>query len=276
MIENAYGKINISLNITGIREDGYHLLDMIMVPIDLYDILEIDIAEKTTFTSNTPFGWDKGNLIYKAVEGMKKQFNIKDEFNIRLEKHIPAQAGLAGGSADAGAAIRILNRLCNLNLTDQQLIDFGVKIGADVPYCIFNKPSRIKGIGEQLEFFEMKKEYDVILVKPDQGISTVEAYKLSDKIGGEHPDIDKVVEAFINGTEIPLGNTLEKSAIALLPVIQEIKNDFISYGYDHPLMTGSGSTVFHLVDRNEDTDYLVSEMKKKYNFVVKISVNNRQ
>lgn len=165
MKEFANAKVNLGLDVVGERADGYHLLDMIMVPLALGDDIDIEISDEDCFTSNTSLGWDKGNLMYRAVELMRQEYGIREHFKIDLHKRIPMQAGLAGGSADCAAVMRAVNVLCDLGLSEAELMKLGVRLGADVPYCIFNKPARVQGIGEVVSPIEIKKNYHILLVK---------------------------------------------------------------------------------------------------------------
>ena len=274
MKEKAYGKINVGLNIVGKREDGYHLLDMIMVPVDIYDTLEITIADNTSFTSNTSLPWDKRNLIYRAVELMKERYGLKHEYEVRLTKRIPEQAGMAGGSSDAAAALRLINRLEKLDLSLEQLAEIGVRLGADVPFCVYSRPARVQGIGEKIRLLELKEGYDVLLVKPAKGVSTAECFRLADESDCAHPDIDELERRFLNHEDMTgiIGNSLEASAIKLLPEIAEIKQELIREGFANPLMTGSGSAVFALLEKGIDCEGFINKGQKKYDFCIKTTL----
>ena len=274
MIEKAYAKINISLNIIGKRADGYHELDMIMVPVSLYDTVHLNRAEEMSFESNTSLGWNEGNLMYRAVELMKDRFDLKSNYRVRLIKRIPEQAGMAGGSADCAAILRLINRLEKFGLTDEQLAEIGVSLGADVPFCVHQKPARVQGIGEKIRLLGEHDRYDVIIVKPSEGVSTGRAFALADSSEGEHPDMDKVEECYLKqeGLEKVMGNTLQKPAISLVPVIGEIIEEARSAGFDKVLMTGSGSAVFMLIDGNENVRKMMNQYQKKYKFVTKCHI----
>ena len=271
MLEKAYGKINLSINVLRRRPDGYHDLDMIMVPIALHDDLQIEISEQMSYTGNTDLPFDQHNTICKAIELLRAEFGFRENFRINLTKRIPMQAGLAGGSADGAAALRAVNRLLDLGLSEQQLALRAAKIGMDVCFCIYQRAARVKGAGEIIEPFEMKRNYEVLLVKPQQGISTGKAYGMLDLERCDHPDITALQEALINGEEITalLGNSLEESAFRLLPEIREIKETVKSFGYNDVLMSGSGSTVFVLLPEDKQCEELINELKNRYNFVIK-------
>lgn len=266
MKEFANAKVNLGLDIIGEREDGYHLLDMVMVPLALGDDIDIEISDEDHFTSNTSLGWDKGNLMYRAVELMRKEYGIRKHFKIDLFKRIPMQAGLAGGSADCAAVMRAVNVLCELGLSEEELMELGVRLGADVPYCIFNKPARVQGIGERVTPVDMKNKYHILLVKPEEGVSTKEVYQLFDS--SRHVDIDQLVRQLSEGEKLTLGNVLEDSAFRLLPEIEAIKLLCITMGCENSLMSGSGSCVFAISENRADLTPVFSYFKKIYNFVL--------
>ncbi len=271
MIEKAYGKINLSIDVIGKRADGYHQLDMIMLPIDLYDVVEMEVSEQMEYQCNIEMPYDEHNIVYKAVELMRRRFGFKENFRIILTKNIPMQAGLAGGSADAATVMRLINQLLDLKQTKEQLASLGKQIGADVPFCVYGCPARVQGIGEQVTPFKLEQGYDVLLIKPEAGISTKTCFELTDKENLVHPDMDKLQQAFINHQPFAhlLGNSLQPAAIKMLPQIAEILNDCKQQGYDNSLMTGSGSTCFVIVEQGTNLDDFVRRMQKKYDFVYK-------
>lgn len=249
MKERAYAKINLCLDVIRRREDGYHDLRMIMVPLDFYDVLEMKPAEKTTLSINR--SWlpvnDK-NTVIKAINVMQEAYGFEQNYACTLQKHIPSQAGLAGGSADAAAAIRIMNRLQNLHMTRDDMIAAGKQIGADVPFCTVNKPSVVEGIGERITPFENNLKFHVLLVKPHKGVSTKKAFEGIDFKTVVHPDPAVIRDAMVNNDYDALvhglGNSLEKVSMDLVPEIGTIKQDLMDLGFDGALMSGSGSTVF--------------------------------
>ena len=274
MIIKANGKINLSLDITGKRADGYHLLDMIMLPIDLYDLVEVELSDQDHFESNCDLGWDSKNIIYRAVEMMRTAFSLSQHFSIKLEKHIPLQAGLGGGSSDCAAVLKAINELCELNLSFEQLCAIGVKLGADVPFGLYQAPARVKGIGEEIIPLTGLKEKEVLLVKPRRGVNTAEAFRLSDEREIIHPDIDEVERRLLNDEPLDnvLGNSLEESASLLVEEISELKEFCLREGYRQCAMSGSGSTVFVLEDGVNDLDELYAKLRKKADFVVKTKI----
>lgn len=247
MFEKAYGKINLSLNIKGVREDGYHTLESIFLPINFYDELYITKSDEMLFECNRKYiRFNEQNTIVKAIDLMKKEFNINDNFKVVLNKQIPMQAGLAGGSSDGAATIRILNKMYHLDLNEEKIKELCLKIGADVYFTYYHKPAFVSGIGDEIRFIDIKDDYYVLIVKPRKGVSTKECYKLMNMDSCYHPDISKLEEALINGNDIIqfLGNSMEEAAISLLKDIEDIKKLLIENGAPFALMSGSGSSVF--------------------------------
>lgn len=280
MKERAYAKINLCLDVVGKREDGYHDLKMIMVPINFYDVLEMEFAEETTLELNRDYlPINDKNTIIKAIHIMQEKYNFKEEFRCRLEKHIPTRAGLAGGSADAAAAIRIINRMCNLHLTKDEMIAVGKEVGADVPFCILNQPAFVEGIGEKITTFSCNLDFYLLLIKPRKGVSTAEAFHIVDEQEGIHPDCKAMQEALesndYDGIISSLGNSMENAAMTLVPEIRNAKQDLLELGFDGVLMSGSGSTVFGITKDVELLDRSVDILKKKRYFVRKTTVHTR-
>lgn len=274
MIEKAYGKINISLDIVGKRSDGYHELDMIMVPVGIYDTLYLKKDKEMSFVSNCSLRWDESNLIYKAVMLMKKTFSLDSNYSIRLIKRIPEQAGMAGGSADCAAVMRLINKVEKLCLSREELAGLGVKLGADVPFCIYQEAARVKGIGEKIRALPEHEKYDVVIIKPDKGVSTAAAFKMADEGECLHPGMDKVEELYLSHGELEtvMGNSLQQPAISMLPEIEDILNECKKAGFTKSLMTGSGSAVFALVEKHQNVTEFIKRMKKKYKFTYKTQI----
>ena len=280
MKERAYAKINLCLDVVGKREDGYHDLKMIMVPINFYDVLEMEFAPETTLELNRDYlPINDKNTIIKAIHIMQEKYNITDEFRCRLEKHIPTRAGLAGGSADAAAAIRMINRMCNLHLTKDEMIAVGKEVGADVPFCILNRPAFVEGIGEKITTFSCSPDFYLLLIKPRKGVSTAEAFHIVDEQEGIHPDCKAMQEALesndYDGIISSLGNSMENAAMTLVPEIRKAKKDLLDLGFDGVLMSGSGSTVFGITKDVELLDRSIDILKKKKYFVRKTTVHTR-
>lgn len=280
MKERAYAKINLCLDVVGKREDGYHDLKMIMIPINFYDVLEMEFAEETTLELNRDYlPINDKNTIIKAIHIMQERYNIEEEFRCRLEKHIPTRAGLAGGSADAAAAIRMINRMCNLHLTKDEMITAGKEVGADVPFCILNRPAFVEGIGEKITTFSCNPDFYLLLIKPRKGVSTAEAFHIVDEQEGIHPDCKAMQKALeyndYEGIIVSLGNSMENAAMTLVPEIRKAKQDLLELGFDGVLMSGSGSTVFGITRDVELLDSSIDVLKKKRYFVRKTTVHTR-
>ena len=268
MKERAYAKINLCLDVVGRRDDGYHELKMIMVPIDFYDILEMNPAYETSLSLNRNYlPVNEKNTIIKAIRVMQEEYGFTEEFECILTKHIPTRAGLAGGSADAAAAIRMINRMLRLNLSMDEMIEIGRRVGADVPFCIMNRPALVEGIGEKIMPFRCHPDFDILLVKPRKGVSTKEAFDIVDNSENEHPDCMKLMNALImndyEGVVTTLGNSLEPAAVQLVREIRTVKNRLTEMGFDGVLMSGSGSTVFGITKNsnllNESMEILRNE-----------------
>lgn len=251
----AYGKINLGLDITGRREDGYHEVSMIMQSVRLHDTLMFIRTRSPKIVISTdarfvPCG--EGNLIYKAIELVRSEYGLKDGVRVSLKKRLPVAAGMAGGSSDAAATIKAMNRLFDLNMSAERMAELGVRIGADVPYCLMGGTALAQGIGEKLTALPDMPKCHIVLVKPPIGISTPAAYKKYDEIetGIEHPDIEAMIGAIerkeYDGVCSLLGNVLQAVTEPENPVITEIREQMKKLGADGVLMSGSGPTVFGL------------------------------
>ena len=272
MRENAYAKVNITLDVVGKREDGYHLLKMIMQNIDIYDVITIEKIESgIEITCNKPYvPTDERNLAYKAAKLFKDTFNITSGVSINIKKNIPVAAGLAGGSTDCAAVLKIMNKLFQVNADNEKLMELGVKLGADVPYCIDGGTALCEGIGEVLTTLKPFKNHIIVLVKPPFGVSTKEVYKNFD-LGRvkNHPETDKVI-AYMNEDNLyevakNMKNLLENVTLKKHKIISSIKSEMESLGAIKAMMSGSGPTVFAFFDDMMKAQRCYDEMKKKYN-----------
>ncbi|WP_102341806.1 4-(cytidine 5'-diphospho)-2-C-methyl-D-erythritol kinase [Galactobacillus timonensis] len=250
MKERAYAKINLCLDVVKGRKDGYHDLRMIMVPIDFYDVLEMTRAEETSLRLNRSYlPVDEKNTVIKAISVLRDMYHFDSEYACVLEKHIPTQAGLAGGSADAAAAIRMLNRMEHLHMTRNDMVKAARSVGSDVPFCVLNQPALVEGTGEVIEPFVCHPDFHVLLVKPKRGVSTALAFQKFDELETPvHPDVDGMRQALIEGDYAGvvrrLANSLEDVSMDLVPEIKKVKQELTDFGFDGVLMSGSGSTVF--------------------------------
>ena len=268
----AYAKINIALDVVGKREDGYHLLKMIMQTVDLYDVIEIIkiSSNDIKLICNKPYvPTDERNLAYKAANLFKQTYNINEGVSINLIKNIPVSAGMAGGSSDAAAVLKLMNRLFNINATDEELRILGLKLGADVPYCINGGTALCEGIGEKITQLKPFKDKIVVIVKPPFGVSTKEVYKAFDlsKVI-YHPRVDDIMKAMKNDdihfVANNMRNLLENVTLRKHRVISNIKEEFKSLDAIGTMMSGSGPTVFALFDDMLKAQECYDEMKKKY------------
>ena len=281
MKQRAYAKINLCLDVVRRREDGYHELEMIMAPVNLYDTLNFEFSDELRLQSNVPYlPLDRRNTIVKAIELLREEYGFKENFEITLQKHIPTQAGMAGGSTDGAAAIRALNKMLQLGMDNDKMVEIAKKVGADVPFCLRSRPAFVTGIGENLEHFRVHTPFYLLLVKPYKGVSTKVAFETLDFSCAEHPDCRRMREALIgndyDGVLQSLGNTLEQSAFKLVPQIATIKQELLALGFDGALMSGSGSTVFALTRYLELLEKGAAAMRKKAAFIRKTELRPQE
>ncbi len=270
--EKAPAKINLALDVVGKREDGFHDLNMVMTTIDLYDRLSFDKLNEDKIILNSNKHYlpnDSKNLVYQTVDLMKKTYGIKTGLKIYINKNIPVSAGLAGGSSDAAATIRAMNKMFKLNLNLSKMIEIGKQIGSDVPFCIYNKTAIVKGKGDMITPLSKVPKCWVVLVKPHFGVSTGEVFKniQMDKI--VHPNVEKIIHAvkkqdyhFLCQS---IGNALESVTFQLYPEVKVIKEKLKVLGIDATLMSGSGPTVFGFVLKERKAKKIINSIdKNKY------------
>lgn len=247
----AFAKINLGLDVVGKLENGYHEVKMVMQTVGIYDELTFGKTDSgimvTCDTGELPT--DGNNLIYKAAKLMMEHYHIKEGVRIHLRKNIPIAAGMAGGSTDAAATMKGMNRLFDLRADLKELMELGVSIGADVPYCILGGTALAEGIGEKLRALPPAPECFLLVAKPDINVSTAYVYQHLDAEGvSSHPDIDGMVQAIeqgsLQGIIERLGNVLENVTVKAWPVIDTIKGRMKELGAAGSLMSGSGPTVF--------------------------------
>ena len=262
VIQKAYAKINIGLDVLHRREDGYHELKMIMQTVDICDDL---IIEKTADpgilirTDCRDIPTDGSNLICKAVRLLLEEKGIEAGVRIVLGRRIPVAAGMAGGSSDAAAAMRGVNELFDMGYSVQELQTLGLKLGADIPYCLVGGTMLSQGIGEILTPLPPPPDCLLVVAKPDINVSTAFVYgHLRVRELDAHPDIDGMVRALyegsLNGIASRLGNVLETVTVREYPVIQEIKELFCRMGAKNALMSGSGPSVFGIFTDRESAE----------------------
>ena len=266
----ALAKINLGLDVLRRREDGYHEVSMVMQTIHLYDRLEIfkNTSGNITMETNLSFlPTNENNLVYKAAKLLCDEFSIKDGIHVNLQKRIPVAAGMAGGSTDAAAVLYGVNKIFDLGLTQQQLMERGVKIGADVPYCIMRGTALAEGIGEKLSPLPPMVKCTVLIAKPGISVSTKFVYenlKLDENT--VHPDMQRLIadikEKDLHKIAKDMGNLLETVTIPAYPIIAEIKEHMMLHGAVGAMMSGSGPTVFGLFE-DENTARAAYEAMKE-------------
>ncbi len=251
---NAYAKVNLGLDVIRKREDGYHEVKMIMQTVSLHDVLTIKRTNDSGITIRTNLDFlpvNRNNLIYQAAKRLMEHCKMREGISVDLKKHIPVAAGMAGGSADAAAVLHGINAMFELGLNLKELQEIGVKIGADVPYCLMQGTALAEGIGEKLTELPAMPDCPVLIAKPPISVSTKFVYenlKLNAKM--HHPDIDAQIQA-IHRQDLKtiaecMGNVLETVTIPNYPVIDQIKSCMTANGAIRAMMSGSGPTVFGL------------------------------
>ena len=269
MKDRAYAKINLALDVFNVRDDGYHDIKSIMIPINFYDELEIRVVDVDEYICNKPYiKFNEKNSIIKMIDIIKDKYNINDHFYINLRKSIPTQAGLGGGTSDAGSALRILKKLYRLDLSKQEERDICVAVGADVLFNYYNKAAVVEGIGDIITPIEVKKKYHVLLVKPFKGVSTKQAYDNLNMDICDHPNIDILKKSLEEGTCIDglMSNSLEQPSLLLNKDVKIIKDLLIDNGCKNVLMSGSGSCVFAISEDEEEIKRLNEQVKNSKYF----------
>jgi 4-diphosphocytidyl-2-C-methyl-D-erythritol kinase len=265
LLVKAPAKINLSLDVLYKRPDGFHEVEMIMTTIDLADRIELSLLNQDKIhilSHNRYVPDDQRNLAYQAAQLLKQRFNVKQGVEITIEKSIPVAAGLAGGSSDAAATLRGLNKLWDLGLTLDELAELGSEIGSDVSFCVYGGTALAKGRGEIITKLPAPPTCWVILAKPFIGVSTAEVYRRLDVNGITHPNTIEMIKAIKDNDYQQVcknvGNVLEEVTLNLHPEVAQIKEQMRRFGADAVLMSGSGPTVFAIVQHD-------SRMHRIYN-----------
>lgn len=266
----GYAKINLTLDILGKREDGYHEVSMVMQSIGLHDTVALEkTEEKGIFLELDVPGLeaDERNLAWKAADLVRRRFHLGGGIRIRLAKRIPVAAGLAGGSADAAAVLRGMNVLYQLGLRDEQLCSMGAEFGSDIPFCILGGTMLATGRGEVLERLPDLQGIPVVVVKPGVSVSTAWAYRKYDEEGaGRHPDNAAIQRAIAagdrEGVAKLLCNVLERVTIREYPVISRYKQMFMEQGAMASMMSGSGPSVFALAVSEQQAEDMASFLRQ--------------
>ena len=284
----ALAKINLGLDVVRRREDGYHEVRMIMQTIHLFDRVQLKKKKEAGITLRTNLSFlpvDEHNLAYRAAAMLREEFDIKEGVEIALEKHIPVAAGMAGGSTDGAAVLYAMNEIFGLGLSRQALMERGVKLGADVPYCIMRGTALAEGIGEKLTQLPPMVKCPVLIAKPQISVSTKYVYehlKLNEQ--SWHPDIDKLIDRIkakkLEQIGAAMGNILESVTIAEYPEIEAIKDCMKENGAVNAMMSGSGPTVFGLFAEKEEASRAAEAVRAqgiaRQVFVTEIYNNRRK
>ena len=268
----SFAKINISLNITKKREDGFHELDSVMLPISLHDSLVVsklnNAPDNYVTVDDFSIGTFSYNLATFSIEKLQSVYHFNDKFRILIHKVIPIQAGLGGGSSNAAFTMKAVNTMLKLGASDEELIKLATPLGCDIPFFIKCVPARVQGVGEILTPISIKNNYHVLLVKPETGCSTKEVYGISDTMDLKTGDIDAVIKALEEGDDELLAknisNALQEPAIKVVPAIQCIIDELRSYGLDIVQVTGSGSAVFAMSTNRSLLKRVFKKLEDKY------------
>lgn len=270
----ARAKINWSLDVTGVRPDGYHLLDGVMQPIALHDTLRLEPSKELRLTIEGAPGLSPGedNLILRAARALQAYAAGCVGADITLVKRIPMGAGLGGGSADCAAALRGLNRLWELDLPMETLLKIGVKLGADVPFCLMDQPCRAQGIGEILTPIPCRRTLPLVLLQPCRALSTKEVFAAYHQSAVPSPDTDGAVAALASGDLARMnqaaGNVLESASIPLCPPIRSAREVLLRSGAAFARMTGSGSVVFGAFDNPAQAKAACEALRTEYDVCI--------
>jgi len=265
----ALGKINLGLDVLGKRENGYHDVRMVMQTVYLYDQIRIEKRKEPGISLSTNLFYlpvNENNLAYRAASLLMEEFHIKEGVKITLDKHIPVAAGMAGGSSNAAAVLFGINRMFSLGLSQKDLMERAVSLGADVPYCIMRGTVLAEGIGEILTPLPNMPKCHVLLSKPPISVSKLVYEKLDSYDSIEHPDIDGIIKGLKDGdikkVASSMGNVLEHVTIEEHPVIEEIKNVMRKEGALNAMMSGSGPTVFGLFEDKKKAKKAAARIKE--------------
>lgn len=268
IVEKAPAKINLTLNVLNKRPDGFHEMRMVMTSIDLSDHLTFNERndQQITLSSNAAFiPLNKKNIVYQAVRLLKERYEIQKGVDINIDKQIPVAAGLGGGSSDAAATLRGLNRLWELGLTLEELALIGEQLGSDVPFCIYNKTAYATGRGEVIKLIHEIPQCWVILVKPPKGISSWTVFEELDLASLPHYNHDKMIEAINENNYEEMiryaGNALEEISGKYRPDIRMIKGKMEKFGADVAIMSGTGPTVYGLTQQYSKAQRIVNGLK---------------
>lgn len=253
MVEKAYAKINLGLNVLGKREDGYHNIETIMLPLELHDTIDISVMkdeDSDDFVTCDDYSIKvlKYNLCHKAIDLCREKWHFKEKLRVEIHKRIFIQSGLGGGSADAAATVRGIIKLLNIDASEDDIKEITIQLGSDVPWCYYNLPSVTRDKGETLEFFKHNRNDFILIVQYPIGLSTKEVFTKSDEFELKNHDLNDIKDKFINDEKIDADciNSLETVSFEMLPELKSLKDDLLSDGFDYVTMTGSGSAIIGL------------------------------
>lgn len=279
LLEKAPAKINLSLDVLNKRDDGYHNVEMVMTTIDLSDRIELYTLEQDEIKVSLESRYvpnDERNLAYKAAKLFKDRYAITEGIHITIKKNIPVSAGLGGGSSDAAAVLRGMNRLWSLEIPLEELGLLGLEIGSDVPFCVRNTTALVKGRGEIVEELPPPPSCWVVLAKPDIGVSTKTIFQHITMENMIHPNTDKIVEALYDGKLAKLypylENSLERITFDLYPEVMQIKDRMKALGATNVVMSGSGPTIYSLVTRETKAQKMYNGLRGFCNEVYKVRI----
>ncbi len=265
----APAKVNLALNVIGQFPNGYHNLDMVMAPISLFDEIEINISDSDRIEC-VGMVIPSNSTVHKMLEVFRREFSIDRHYEILLKKNIPAEAGLAGGSADAAGLLEGLLQLEGITCPIDRQITMGKEVGADVPFCIVKRFARVQGIGEIITPIDTDWKFPIVIVKPESGVSTPACFKKWHETVPMKVDVAGVADAIEKKSYSALietmDNTLEAPAFQLVPELSELKKEMMSFGLDRVMMSGSGSSMMGFSLDEALLNKVKEEMKMKYPF----------
>ncbi len=275
----SYAKINLSLDVTGKREDGYHLLKMVMQSISLHDEIDIELKQESgvILTTDKPYiPVDDRNIAKKAADLFLRRINSDKGVKIHITKNIPVAAGLAGGSTNGGTVLRVLNKMFNYPVSEGELLELGLELGADVPFTMVGGTALCEGVGEKITQLKDFSDHTIVLVKPPFGISTSAVFKsLKIDMIRIHPETENLIEAIekddLDSAVLYMKNVLENVSLNKHPVLRKIKTELTRYGALTSLMTGSGPSVFGFFNDEMKSKWASEKMvvKNPETFVIK-------
>lgn len=268
----SYAKINLALNVVGKTDDNYHLLDSVVLPVELHDTIILENLRNGVETYVTVDDFSQGSIEYNiasfAIDRLASMYKFNNKFRVYIHKVIPMQAGLGGGSSNAAFTMKAVIKQLKLDVPDETLLDIAKTLGADVPFFIKCKPARMRGIGEILDPITVKNNYHVLIVKPHEGLSTKTVFNKADELDLKVGNIEDVIKALEIGDDDLLAssivNSLEDAAVSLIPEIKRIKEILLSFGLKIVGMTGSGSSVVALSQDKKLLKKVEKELENTY------------